>query len=399
MKSVLYFSSSMSDQFSYYTQRDDMTQIPPLPPFSISDDPNDHFQLPAHQWPQESSTQRLSRSQGHLTVNTWPPRAQSDVIPRALTYPTTFRTSHQDTRNHLTFHSGDSRNFVHSPPLIPANHFDAVVMPPFNNVLPHSGHYGPSLDFAHGGSTPEHTHSNPVIASGLPVPRSVSYMWDHPLSHPEVGFQRSPMVHPSPQLNQCFPEVDYVDNSNSHFYSSPPSSGDDGQPASPAEMWNGTPYQPNAPFMQSQPLVFTVPLSVVEFPSHPGSDDHFFQCLWNQCGTWITADKDALKWHFQHRHGVSLNNTSAVTSCGWSGCAMPLQMGSLHRHIEGHLRLQWKCSVCEKPYTRPDSVINHVRRHQDPCQAARAASIPSVMAYRAEINEGGLVTLSKVRQI
>jgi hypothetical protein len=319
-------------------------------------------------------------------------RAQSNVIPRSLTYPTTYPISHRDTRNHSTFHSGNSCGFVHSPPLIPANHFDAVVMPTFNDALPHSRHYGPSLDFGHWNLTPEHTHLNPVITSGLPVPSSMSNMCDYPL-FPEMGFQRSPTAHPSSQLSHFFPEVDYVGNSLS--YSSPPSSSGDGLSASPTEMWNRVPPQPTAPPVQ--PLVFTVPLSAVEFPSHPsGSDDHFFQCLWNQCGVWITSDKEALKRHFKYRHGVSLNNTSAGTNCAWFGCAVPLQMGNLHRHIEAHLRLQWKCSVCEKQYTRPDSVISHARRHQDRCQPAHPASIPSVMAYRAEINEGGWVTLTKV---
>ncbi|KAF8845895.1 hypothetical protein BDN67DRAFT_883 [Paxillus ammoniavirescens] len=399
-KCVLYFSSSMSDRFSHYTPTDDMTQMPPLPQF-VSEDPlqNHPSQPPAYQWPQESSTQRFPQSQGHPTVNTWPPiittpRTRPNVIPRSLTYPTTYPISHRDTRSHSTFHSANSRGFVHSPPLIPANCFDTVAMPTFNDALPHSRHHGPSLDFGHGHLTPEHTYFNPVITSGLPTPHTMSNICDYSLPLPEMGFQRSPMAYPSPQLNQIFPEVDYVDNSLS--YSNPPSSsGDDGLSASPTELRNRVPPQPTAPSIQ--PLVFTVPLSAVEFPSHPsGNDGHFFQCLWNQCGVWITSDKEALKWHFKHRHGVSLNNTSDGTNCEWSGCAVPLQMGNLHRHIEAHLRLQWKCSVCKRQYTRPDSVISHARRHQDRCQLAHPASIPSVMAYRAEINEGGWVTLTKV---
>ncbi|KAF9222391.1 hypothetical protein BS17DRAFT_186015 [Gyrodon lividus] len=285
-------------------------------------------------------------------------------------------------------------------------------MPTFHDTPPqgdnrtdaYSRHYG-SLDFVHDNMTFDYTQfppSNPVTTPVLPVPRNFLNNWNQPSPEPIAGyypflpaadFQRPPMSRPTLQLNHFSPGVDYVSIRSSS--SRPPSSGDS-LPVSPTEAWNQTPLQPTAPL--DQPPVFTVPLTAVEFPSNPSDGEvHFFQCLWRACGVWITSDKEELKRHFKNRHRVFLSNTSAETCCEWSGCSKPLQMGSLRRHIDAHLGLQWQCSVCKQAYTRPDSVTSHAHRHAR-CQLACAVSIPSEMAYKVEINRGSWVTLTKILQ-
>ncbi|KAH7883375.1 hypothetical protein F5I97DRAFT_1814951 [Phlebopus sp. FC_14] len=142
--------------------------------------------------------------------------------------------------------------------------------------------------------------------------------------------------------------------------------------------------------------VLTVPQEDVEFPTRGSLDNvHFYKCCWENCGQWMPGDREQLELHLKYKHEVLLKGDPwSPTTCRWTGCGGELKKNSLLRHIEIHLGLHWRCSLCSQEYTRADSVSSHIRRNVQ-CESGRAVSVPSHKAYSAQRREG-MVTLTKV---
>ncbi|KAF9230455.1 hypothetical protein BU15DRAFT_69181 [Melanogaster broomeanus] len=187
-------------------------------------------------------------------------------------------------------------------------YFDGVTMSTvgdnhLHRIGIHSRHYEPPVDFGPVDPTLEYPRLSPsdgVITPVLHLPRagdmsnnflhSVDPIGQYYPFLPTTSFQRPLVPHPAAPFNRFRPDVGFLGNSYSPP-TPPSSSGGDSQPVSPTETWNQT----HVAALFDQPLVFTVPLTSVEFPSNPGDEDlHFFQCQWKECGVWITSGKEAL---------------------------------------------------------------------------------------------------------
>jgi hypothetical protein len=275
----------------------------------------------------------------------------------------------------------------------------------------HMCHYDPSFGFGHDTYMIEHPRALP--SPTIPMPMVPAYLnvgasgcvdpllasdptlrW--PPHYATPAYQHVPPPDSTPSLS---PPGNF-DSESSSSPSPPLSTGNHGLIAlSPPEMLDQIQPQPITTTSTSQLYTFTISLQNIEFPPvFNAGDMQFFQCTWQNCGIWITSDKEAVKDHLTRAHSVVFKGNSTESACcEWNGCSTSLQTCGLARHFQTHLSLQWLCSVCKGPYTRPDSVTYHAHR-QPRCKLAQAISVPSPMAFRARINGDATVTLTKILQ-
>ena len=269
-------------------------------------------------------------------------------------------------------------------------------------------HYDPSFGFGHDNYMVEHPRAlpSPIIAMpmvptypdvGAPsyvdptLPSVPTLRWSPHYAAP--AYQHSPPPDSTPSLS---PSGNF--DSGSYSSASPPlSTGNHSLVSlSPPEMSDHIQPQPVTTTSTDQLYTFTIPLQNVEFPPNAGGWHEFFRCCWQNCGIWLTSDKEAVKDHLTRIHGVVfMGKSTELACCEWVGCSSSPQTCGLVRHFLTHLGLQWLCSVCNGAYSRPDSVRDHALR-QPRCELAQAISIPSPMAYRARINGDATVTLTKI---
>ncbi|KIK97035.1 hypothetical protein PAXRUDRAFT_258504 [Paxillus rubicundulus Ve08.2h10] len=84
-------------------------------------------------------------------------------------------------------------------------------------------------------------------------------------------------------------------------------------------------------------------------------------CEWVEesgtCGSTLFQDPKVACLHFRNEHGIR-GREKEMAICCWDGCgAVPMQRGSLIRHILAvHLRtLRWTCPLCGKTFSRRDT--------------------------------------------
>lgn len=339
--------------------------------------------------------------------------AQFDSSP--FPFPPSFRGSP------IPSHAGD-----HSPPhfrcnassgahrLIPDRQPQTVAMSTLTGRAQYGGggahmcHYDPSFRFGHNNYMVEYPRALPLPTIAMPMvptyldvgapsyadpilPSVPTLRWSpHDAT---TAYQHVPPPDSTPSLS---PSGSF--DSESYSSPSPLLSTDDHSLVAlfPPEMLDPIQPQPITTTSTNQPYTFTVPLQNVEFSPNAGGWHAFFRCRWQNCGIWITPDKEAVKDHLTRIHNVVFKEKSTeLTCCNWVGCSSTLQRCGLARHFLAHLGLKWLCSVCNGAYSRPDSVRYHADR-QPRCELAQAISIPSPMAYRARINGDATVTLTKI---
>ncbi|KIJ66132.1 hypothetical protein HYDPIDRAFT_39266 [Hydnomerulius pinastri MD-312] len=427
----------MSDRFSHYTGLNN--GYPAFSPSLGYEDPR-HSYLPqpntypqstrnSRQYPMGSAAdylrlpqlpdihQRLPSDHRHMIAPVAQPEANQHTHSFVMRHSTRVGTSSS------TSHHSDDCSFLQARH---ANNNHGVVMPTVYGTTPHDdgidarlypttaqlprqpGH-GPVLDSRNNMfalQPAQYTPSNSFGAESLSMPRNVSDNWAHmSSSNAATQYNSAPSLttfQNSSMSPLVLPDVDhFVPPSDStgdlYPYASPHFiRGYSSLPASPSEASGLGFSQLNASLDDLE--WFNVQLTDIEFPKDLNDLTYFFQCRWENCGCWISSDKEPLEFHLKRKHGVGLKgDMSAKTCCKWLGCSgTPLKKGSLLRHIAIHLELHWECSECKQPYTRPDSVSNHVK-NQARCGSGHAVSVLSPKAYKAEIN-GNSVTLTKVVQ-
>ena len=299
---------------------------------------------------------------------------------------------------------------IHHP--ISGHHSLTVVMPTPTGIRQYggsigahtTGHYDPSFEFTHDNYMIEYlrvtqpTIGAPIVPAYLGLGASSAVdpvLSSDPTLRWSPGYLINTYQHgPSPDST-----LSPVDSTSYLSPYSPLPSNNHSFVFQPSEMSNQIQPQPITTASVEQPYTLTVPLENIEFPSISGTGEvPFFQCFWENCGIWITSDKEAVKDHLTRIHGVVFNGQTADSACcGWVGCSSSSKKSTLVRHFRSHLGLKWLCSACKGEYARPDSVKWHVRQKPQ-CQSAQAISYPSAAAYRAIGINGNTVTLTKILQ-
>ena len=112
---------------------------------------------------------------------------------------------------------------------------------------------------------------------------------------------------------------------------------------------------------------------------------HFFNCFFDDCGSWVPDTRNSFELHLAKNHGILLRGDPAsIICCGWQGCRRHIKRGNFPRHLRKHLEYKWGCSQCGQQFSRPDSVSDHSQKKAK-CSGARPVSLVSPRAYKAEV--------------
>lgn len=121
----------------------------------------------------------------------------------------------------------------------------------------------------------------------------------------------------------------------------------------------------------------------------------FYPCSFDNCQEWISDDKRLMKDHLAKAHDIHLRgDPDADVMCRWNGCAASVMKSNFPRHVLKHLEVRWECSVCQKDFSRSDSVLEHFKR-REMCLGGTPTRLVNSKAHRRQMF-GDKVVLTKV---
>ncbi|KAL4071318.1 hypothetical protein V8B97DRAFT_450746 [Scleroderma yunnanense] len=102
---------------------------------------------------------------------------------------------------------------------------------------------------------------------------------------------------------------------------------------------------------------------------NPHIDVVVYECRWdehgNPCRKWVEGNAKEIRTHLRNYHAVN-GPTKDPTQCKWSNCTDELKYGSIPRHIMTHLKVTFRCSICQLSFAREDCIQSH-RKTIDKC--------------------------------
>ncbi|KIO10334.1 hypothetical protein M404DRAFT_903420 [Pisolithus tinctorius Marx 270] len=125
------------------------------------------------------------------------------------------------------------------------------------------------------------------------------------------------------------------------------------------------------------------------------SEPFFYPCSFDNCQEWISDDQGLMKDHLAKAHDIHLRgDPDSDVMCRWNGCTASVMKSNFPRHVLRHLKVRWECSVCKKDFSRPDSVLAHIKR-KEMCLRGAPTRLINPKACRRQIF-GDKVVLTKV---